>query len=129
MSESKYVLDASAILAALFKEPGVDKIAPRIEGAFVSAVNYHEVIAKLVDRGSPAEAVIVMMQDLGLDCVALDRAQAERAGLLRGATRDAGLSLGDRACLALAATKGAIALTTDRAWAELDIGVSVELAR
>ncbi len=102
MTDARYVLDASAILAALFDEPGSGWVADRMESALVSAVNYQEVIAKLVDRGSPAKAVAELIDDLGMECIAADRHQAEIAGLLRAETRRFGLSLGDRSCLALA---------------------------
>ncbi|SEN64776.1 PIN domain nuclease, a component of toxin-antitoxin system (PIN domain) [Sphingomonas gellani] len=124
-----YVLDASALLCLLFDEPGADHVGDRLAGALVSATNYSEVIAKLVDRGAPVEEIVGIMADLEVEIVAVDRHQAERAGLLRETTRNAGLSLGDRACLALAQTRRAVALTTDRAWAELDLGLEVELAR
>lgn len=124
-----YVLDASALLCVLFDEPGAEHVSERLTGALISAINYSEVIAKLVDRGAPAEEIVSIMADLDVGIVPVDRHQGELAGMLRKATRDIGLSLGDRACLALALTRRAIALTTDRAWAELDIGLEVELAR
>ena len=69
------------------------------------------------------------LREVDLEVVPMDRAQAEAAGALRAATRAAGLSLGDRACLALAQSLGATALTTDRPWTRLDCGVTVEVVR
>ena len=129
MNKPRYVLDASALLCLLFEEQGHDGVADRLPGALVSAANYSEVVAKLVDRGMPPDEIVPLMADLDIELVPVDRAQAEVAGLLRATTRSCGLSLGDRACLALARSRGAVALTTDRAWAGLDIGVPVELAR
>lgn len=129
MTDKTYVLDASAVLAAFFDEPGGEYVADRMSGALLSAVNYSEVVAKLVDRGTPGDQILEIMAQLDVDVVPVDRDQASTAGLLRGETRSAGLSLGDRMCLALAIGRNAIALTTDRQWGELDLNVAVELAR
>lgn len=128
MTDTTYVLDASALLAAFFNEPGADIVAERMNGALLSAVNYHEVIAKLIDRGSPADQILDVMAQLDIEVVPVDREQAVAGGLLRAETRLAGLSLGDRACLALAMTKKATAVTTDRAWTELGLEVAIEVA-
>jgi ribonuclease VapC len=129
VTDKPIVLDASAILAAFFDEPGADRIAEQMGGALMSAVNYAEVIAKLVDRGTPREQILEIMAQLDVDVVPADRAQATIAGLLRIGTRAAGLSLGDRSCLALAISCGGIALTMDRAWATLELDVEIQLGR
>lgn len=129
MTDKPYVLDASALLAAFFNEPGADHVAERISGALLSSANYAEVVAKLVDRGTPRDQILEIMAQLDVEVVPVDRAQATTAGLLRGDTRRAGLSLGDRLCLALAIDRDAVALTTDRVWADLELGVKVEVAR
>ncbi len=102
-----------------------------LHGAIISAANYAEVIGKLIDKGHSPDEAVADLAELDLDVVPLDRSQSERVGQLRQSTRQAGLSLGDRACLALAATSGRIALTSDRAWVEIaeTVGVSVELLR
>jgi ribonuclease VapC len=124
-----HVLDASALLCLFFDEPGAEKVEAFLAGARVGAANLAEVTAKLVDRGVDGEAIAAEIAELDVEVVPLDRAQAEAAGLLRSATRGAGLSLGDRCCLALADALGATAVTTDRAWAGLGAGVPVELVR
>ncbi len=129
MTEVVYVLDASAVLAAFFDEPGAEAVADRMDGALLCSVNYSEVVAKLVDRGTPAEQIVDIMGQLDVELVAADRELAMRAGLLRAGTRGKGLSLGDRYCLALAASRNAVAVTADRAWANLDIGLSIEMVR
>ncbi len=116
MTDAPVVLDASAVLAAFFNERGADRIVEQMSGALLSTVNYAEVVAKLVDRGTPEEQILEIMAQLDVKVVPVDRDQATTAGLLRATTRDAGLSLGDRACLALAIRRGGVALTTDRAW-------------
>ena len=129
MTDRPVVLDASAVLAAFFDEPGADRIAERMSGALFSTVNYAEVVTKLVDRGTPRDQILEIMAQLDVEVVSVDRDQATTAGLLRHETRSAGLSLGDRTCLALAISRGGVALTTDRAWAELDIDAVVEVVR
>ena len=129
MTEKPVVLDASAVLAAFFDEPGADRIAEQMNGALMSAVNYGEVVAKLVDRGTPREKILEIMAQLDVEVIPADRDQATIAGLLRSETRASGLSLGDRSCLALAIVRNGVALTTDRAWASLELDVEVDVAR
>lgn len=128
---SSWVLDASALLAFIKSEPGVERVAGALmAGAAMSAVNLSEVIAKLADEGVPGSAIRHSIETVGLDIAEFDADDALVAGLLRPSTRAAGLSLGDRACLALAQGSGAPVLTTDRAWASLDLdGIEVELVR
>ena len=129
MTNAAHVLDASALLCLLFEEPGHERVEAALGSACIAAANLAEVVGKLIDRGVPAEEAVSDLREVDLDVVAMDRAQAEATGSLRAATRAAGLSLGDRACLALAQSLGATALTTDRAWAGLDCGVAVEVVR
>jgi ribonuclease VapC len=129
MSEGSVVLDASALLAAMLGEPGAEIVAPLLADARVSAVNVAEVIAKLQERGVPEGDIDESLADLDLDIVAFDAAQARRAGLLRAPTRKAGLSLGDRACLALALETGAMAVTADAAWPGAGTEASIRLIR
>jgi PIN domain nuclease of toxin-antitoxin system len=129
VSKSAYVLDASALLCLLFAEPGAERVEAVLHDACISAANYAEVIGKLADRGQAPEEAVSDLRELDLDVVPLDQAQAETAGRLRAATRKAGLSLGDWACLALAASRGAVAVTTDRAWSNLSLDAAVEVVR
>lgn len=127
----KYVLDASTLLCLFNQEEGQDRVRAALGEAVISAVNYSEVVAKLVERGGAVAAIGRALEHLHLTVVEFDRAQAVEAGALRQATRQAGLSFGDRACLALAKSRSLVALTADQAWAHLDevIGVKVELVR
>jgi PIN domain nuclease of toxin-antitoxin system len=131
VTDITYVLDASAVLAAFFDEPGADMVAERMSGALLSAANYHEIVAKLVDRGTPPDHIIDIMSQLDMEVVPVDRAQAIAAGFLRAQTRAAGLSLADRSCLALALSRRATALTADLTWLEIAdaAGVMVEAIR
>jgi ribonuclease VapC len=103
VSREEHVLDASAPLCLLFDQPGADRVERALPEACISAANLAEVIAMLVDRGLDGNEVLADLRELDLEVVALDRAQAEAAGLPRSATRDAGLSLGDWAGLARSA--------------------------
>lgn len=129
MSDKRYVLDASALLAVMLGEAGGDAVHAVLAQAQIGAVNLSEVVAKLQERGVPDDIVDQSLADLDLQVVPFDRDQAMRSGKLRTITRGAGLSLGDRACLATAAALGAVAITTDQAWARLSVDVEIELAR
>lgn len=102
------------------------EVLPR---AVISAVNYAEIVAKLVDHGVSESKAAEVVGDLDLEVVMLDAEMAMEAGLLRELTRRWGLSLGDRACLSLARARGLPAVTTDRSWAAVDVGVEIVLIR
>lgn len=126
---SDVVLDASAVLAVLRAEPGFEAIVFQMAGALLSTVNQAEVVGKLAGCGTSAAVIDEALGTLGLELVPFDPALARAAGLLRPVTKTHGLSLGDRACLALAQARGLPAITTDRAWAELDVGIPVRVVR
>jgi ribonuclease VapC len=129
------VLDASALLALLKGEPGAERVAEALErGAYLSAVNLAEVLSKLADWGEdPAEAQARMAQvgllGAAVEVLPFTGEDALEVARLRALTRAYGLSFGDRACLALARRLGFPALTAERAWAELDLGIPVEVLR
>jgi PIN domain nuclease of toxin-antitoxin system len=123
------VLDASAVLALLQAEPGASRVAAVLSRAVVSSVNLSEVVAKLADVGMPEAEIHAALDSLGMDVRPFDESLAYRAGLLRPASRALGLSLGDRAGLALAMELGCPVLTTDQQLQALDVPVSVEVIR
>lgn len=123
------VLDSSALLAISFGEAGAERAARGLKDGMMSAVNVAEVISRYVDLGASEEEARGSLQAFGLDIRPFDEAQAMAAGMMRTATQKLGLSLGDRACLALAVQEGAMVFTADRTWAALDLGVEVELIR
>ena len=128
MSE-RYVLDASAVLCLIRNEPGADTIKAALADSRISAVNLSEVIAKMADLGMDAALIDAVLDPLQLATIPFDAGQARAAGLMRAETRSLGLSLGDRACLALAKSSEATAMTTDRAWGALEGTAKVALAR
>ena len=110
------VLDASALLALLQDEPGSEVVEPLIETAVVSSVNWSEVAQKSLERDVDIRGLREDLTGLGLTLAPFTDRDAEEAAWLRGRTKDLGLSLADRACLALAGRLGTEVLTTDRAW-------------
>lgn len=123
------VFDSSALLAISFGEAGASRAARDLKDGMMSAVNVAEVIARYVALGVSEDDARSALQAFGLEIRPFDETQAIAAGLLRTATRKLGMSLGDRACLALAVQEGATVLTADRTWADLDLGIDVELIR
>jgi ribonuclease VapC len=127
---SSAVLDASALLALLHREPGGEHVEQAVtSGATISAVNLAKVVGKLADAGVPEDAIRAALEPLGLAVVAFDESLALRTGLLRPITRSAGLSLGDRACLALAQHLDLPALTGERNWVNVVPGIDIRLIR
>jgi ribonuclease VapC len=123
------VLDSSAVLSVLWNEAGNELVLDRVDGAVISAVNHAEVLTKIADRGVDSKRTMALLKSLAIETIGFDQAQAEAVGLLRSQTRHLGLSLGDRACLALAMLKGWPVLTADKAWAKLSLGLDVQLLR
>lgn len=123
------VLDASAVLALVHSEPGSDLVEEVIEGAAMSTVNWSEVCARALAHRVEVHALRASMGALGLELVPFDEADAEDAAALWPRTRSAGLSLADRTCLALAQRLGGRAVTADRSWLALDLGVEVYAIR
>jgi Uncharacterized protein conserved in bacteria len=128
------VLDASALLALLQDENGAAVVVEAIEaGAAISTVNFSEVLSKLAEHGEfavPAAMRIHQTMDDALRIEPFTEEDAAEAADLRPRSKDQGLSLGDRACLALAARFEVPAVTADRDWSDLpEIGVRVKLIR
>ena len=123
------VLDSSALLCLLNGEAGAERLAEALPSAVIGAVNLAEVVTKLRERGLSAEEVEEALGGFNLEVRPFTAVQAYATGHLRQATRSQGLSLGDRACLALAVELGAPALTADQAWGKVDAGAAVEIIR
>lgn len=125
------VLDTSAVLAAVLGEPGGPEVERliRAQNAALGAVNLSEAVAKLSADGLGEGEIRSLLAALTLTYLDFDSAMAYEAGLLRPATRAYGLSLGDRACLALARRLRVPAITADRVWARLQVGVDIRVIR
>lgn len=124
------VFDTSAVLAVIFEEPGGENMPALWANGecLMSTVNYAELVAKLNERGLSDAEVVTVLEGVPLTLVAFDQATAHASGLLHTATRAPGLSLGDRACIALAKARRAVVVTADRQWEKL-AGIQVELIR
>ena len=126
---SSVVLDSSALLAFIHGEPGGEVVAGVVGEALISSVNLAEVVTKLVERTGSLDLARAALGMANVDVIDFDGLQAEQAGALVTLTRSRGLSLGDRACLTLAAREAAPVLTADRIWATLKLDVEVRLIR
>jgi ribonuclease VapC len=124
-----YVLDASAVIALLRGEPGAEVVAQRLDGSSVSSVNWSETARRLLDLGTRLSGLAAELQGAGLVILPFSAEDAEEAARLAAPSRNLGLSFADRACLALAKRLDRVALTADRAWLGVDLGVRVEAIR
>jgi len=127
VTQRTHVLDASALLAVIHNEPGANSAAPLLKTSEMSAVNWSEVSQKVVAVGEDIDELRGDMEGLGLAVVPFGQEDAEDAARLWPVTRAAGLSLGDRACLALARRRGLIAVTADRSWKRLADAVDAQI--
>ncbi len=127
--DSLAVLDSSAILAVIFSEPGDEVVLPLLKGGLLSTVNSAEVHTRLVSRGIDADFAWRRVIAFGCEISYFDDVQARLAGELVLQTRPFGLSLGDRACLALAIQRKAAVYTTDAAWKNLNLGIEINVIR
>ena len=126
---AKVVLDASALLAFINREPGAEKVTAVLGEAMISAVNLAEAVTKLALKNGSTHRVLSELTESELEVVDFDRPLAEATGLLAALTRGRGLSLGDRACLALAQRENATALTADHAWRKVSLGIDIQFIR
>ena len=123
------VLDASALLAYLHREPGWERVQSALAGACIGAVNWCEVALKAERNGLDVPRIRSLLQEMDLNIIPFTAEQAETAAMLWSATQAHGLSLADRACLALAFELHLPALTADRAWSALGLDIEVQLIR
>lgn len=123
------VLDASALLAFLHREPGADVVGESLNNALVSALNWSEVVQKAIAHGVDVRGMREDFSGLGATIVDFTSAQAELTAALWQDTHAHGLSLADRACLSLGVIRECPVMTADRAWLRLDLDLDVRLIR
>ena len=126
---SAIVFDSSVLIAILRQEPGSDVGEQSLNDALISTVNLAEVATYLARNSVPPETINQALAAFPIEVVPFDREQGLIAGCLYPACKSLGLSLGDRACLALAKSKSLPVLTADKAWLELKINVDVKTIR
>lgn len=129
MSNVAIILDASAVLALLHREPGHQVVTQYLAHSAISTVNLAEVIGKQQEIGMPSAQLVAHLKLLGVAFIDLDAALAAEIGQMRSSAKRYGLSLGDLACLALGKHRGCPVLTADRLWSQTDYGVEVILIR
>ncbi len=124
-----HVLDSSALLAVSKGERGAEFVIELInsQDCVISSVNMAEVATRLLDLGLPAHELQRAVTQFGVDVIDFNQEQALACAALRPATKSAGLSLGDRACLALAKLMGGVAVTADQAWQDVRISAGVKV--
>jgi PIN domain nuclease of toxin-antitoxin system len=123
------VLDSSAVLAVLFDEPGGASVTDLFSGGLLSAVNLAEILTKLKQGGWETGFAWSRILNMGFEVCPYESEQARLTSELIDQTRPFGLSLGDRACLALAMQRKATVYTTDQVWKKLDLGIEIEVIR
>ena len=126
---SKYVLDASALLALLNNEPGARRVNDILPESVIGAVNVCETAGKLASSGMSVEDARTSIELINLEVIPFDTELAYRTGGLLVETKKFGLSLGDRACLALGLALNNTVVTADQLWSKLKIGVVIEVIR
>lgn len=122
-------MDSSAVLAFLRDETGAELVGARLRTAFISAVNWSEVVQRALDGGIGTAEMRNYLRLWGLQIVTAGQAEANLAAELRTPTRGFGLSIADRFCLATAMLHGLPALTGDKAWGKARLDVEVQLIR
>lgn len=123
------ILDTSALMALIRGENGADKVAACIAGSLISTVNLAEVHSKLVLAGLDEKLAWWHIDGAECSTVPFDDYQARMAGGLVLVTKPFGLSLGDRACLALAIQQKGTIYTADKIWKKIPLGIEVEVIR
>lgn len=125
-----YVLDASALLAYLNDEPGGGEVEALLDDAIISTINLAEVLHKAARRNISVAQLATDISGMGVSSVAFDASMAAMVAELWPQTKHSGLSLADRGCLSLTAQLNGIAVTTDNAWADLDLpGIDIHLVK
>jgi ribonuclease VapC len=125
------VVDTSALLAPLLGEPGADKVRAMLADSAVAAVNLSDIVGYFARSGAAESEIRLVLDPLPIARIPFDEGVAFAAGMILPTTRKAGLSFGDRACLALASRLGVQALTADRSWQSIGeiVGVDVDVIR
>jgi len=122
-------LDASALLALLLRERGHEQVSHALAEACMSTVNLSEVLGRFARTGQQVGPIVRRLQSTPIEWVPFSSAHATIAADLAVATARIGLSLGDRACLALARERGIEAMTADKAWSRLNLGIGIDVIR
>lgn len=121
---SKCVIDSSALIALLLGEPGSELVAKNLKNAVISSVNYAELVSVLSKR-MDIDEITMLLEGIIEEVMPFSKEDSIRVGSLYNKTKQYGLSLGDRACIALGERLGSQVYTADKAWAKLSLDVKV----
>lgn len=123
------VHDASCLLALAFREPGAEIVRANLRDSLISSVNWSEFVQKVAQHGGNIQPLSRIIEALGVTIVPFTATTAELAAHLYPQTKALGLSLGDRACLALALERQCNVYTADSAWSKLQLSIEVRVIR
>ena len=126
---SAIVFDSSVVIAILKQEQGFDSAESSLNDALISTVNLSEVATYLARNGVPSETIQEVLASFPIQVIPFDESLAIQTGCLFSSCKHLGLSLGDRACLALAVSRKLPVLTADLIWSKLDLGISIQVLR
>ena len=129
MNKEKWVVDASAVLAAIQDEQGGEYVKNHIDQCVISAVNWSEVLQKLSSSGSEVEKIDAYLNALGLRVVDFTEDDGRISASLWASSKSLGLSLADRACLATGLRLKTKIITADRVWKKLEIKSQIHFIR
>ena len=125
----RVILDASALLALVFGEPGAEIVAAQARTSRILSVNFSEVVQRVIAIDGNPDRAEEAVDILGIEVVPFDRRLARLTAELREKTSFMGASFADRACLALGLASGAPILSSDQDWRKLDIGIDIRMIR
>ena len=125
----KVVLDSSALVAVFFNETGANKVLPHMNKAIICSVNMAEVVHVMMRKGQSFEQAQSLFSALNIEVAAFDARLGFLSSQISAVTDKKGLSLGDRACLALGLAQKLPILTADTAWKDLDLGADIKIIR
>ena len=126
---SAIVFDSSVVIAILKQERGFESAEELLSKALISTVNLAEVATYLARNSVPRETIQEVLASFPIQVVPFEESLAIQTGCLYSSCKHLGLSLGDRACLALAMSRKMPVLTADRVWSKLDLGISIQVLR
>lgn len=124
------LLDTSAVIAILKKEPGYKILEDIIANSSISSVNLSEFISVLARASIPTNEIDKIIIDIIPEIIPFSEDIAIESGKLTNYTKKYGLSLGDRACIATGIYHNMIIYTADKIWSELEIkNANIKLIR
>ncbi|MDJ0903849.1 MAG: type II toxin-antitoxin system VapC family toxin [Xenococcus sp. MO_188.B8] len=126
---SAIVFDSSVVIAILKQEQGFSTAEKSLSDALISTVNLAEVATYLARNSVPSNTIQEVLASFPIQVVPFDESLAIQTGCLYPSCKHLGLSLGDRACLALAISRKLPVLTADQVWSKLNLRIPIQVLR